>query len=82
MFFNLPLELKISLIKYKEYDIPMISPSSTRVESEKWVKIRPGNESTTIKPILFLESLFSAISFSACQKEQMTWPAPGLSQSS
>ena len=42
--FNLPLELKISLIKYKEYDIPMISPSSTRVESEKWVKIRPGNE--------------------------------------
>ena len=41
---NLPLELKISVIKYKDYDIPMISPSITRVNSEKWVKIRSGNE--------------------------------------
>ncbi len=41
---NLPLELKISVIKYKDYDLPMISPSITGVNSEKWVKIRSGNE--------------------------------------
>ncbi len=45
---NLPLELKISIISYKGNEIPMISPSSTRVNSDKWVIIKPGNEKRSV----------------------------------
>jgi predicted ribosome quality control (RQC) complex YloA/Tae2 family protein len=41
---NLPLELKISLINYKDSKIPMISPAETKVDSKEWVIIKPGNE--------------------------------------
>ncbi|MEM0139317.1 MAG: ribosome rescue protein RqcH [Ferroplasma sp.] len=45
---NLPLSLKISIIKYKDTEIPMISPSTTKTNSERWVEIRPGNEKRSI----------------------------------
>ncbi|WP_337860740.1 ribosome rescue protein RqcH [Ferroplasma sp.] len=41
---NIPLELKISLIDYKDTQIPMISPAETKTDSKKWVIIKPGNE--------------------------------------
>ncbi len=45
---NLPLELKISIIKYKDNEIPMISPSNTKIDSDKWVIIKPGNEKRSV----------------------------------
>ena len=41
---NLPLQLKVSLIDYKGNTLPMISPAETKIESEKYVIIKPGNE--------------------------------------
>ncbi len=45
---NLSLELKISIITYKDNEIPMISPSKTKVNSDKWVVIKPGNEKRSV----------------------------------